>query len=425
MDEWIARKSRTNQEVIPIFTEPPPLALRPDILGEFGTVVHRAGLVGEEGLAKVILLAITSRLFDRPVNVIVKGPSAAGKSYTVDRVLQFVPANAYIDLTTMSELGLVYMEDEFSHKYVVLYEAFSISEESIGAYVVRSLLSEGRIRHQTTIKQKGVLIEKEGPTGLITTTTKVSLHVENETRMFSITVDDTREQTKRVLGQLARIAEGLVEEVDVSGWHDLQHWLVQGETRVVVPFASILADLVPKSAAGVRLRRDFSGVLCLIRAHALLHRATRERDDQGRLMASVADYATVREIVGHVVAEAMEATVSSNTRETVAAVAELGQTHPDGVSVTDLADRLGLDKSAASRRWQTARDKGWLVNLEDRKGHAARLKVGEPLPEEVSLLPDPGPPERRAHSLLHGTQHCNTPGGPCNRTTYCNTRLGL
>ena len=70
-------------------------------------------------------------------------------------------------------------------------------------------------------------------------------------------------------------------------------------------------------------------------------------------MASVADYATVREIVGHVVAEAMDATVSSNTRETVAAVAELGETHPDGVSVADLADRLGLDKSAASRRWQT------------------------------------------------------------------------
>ena len=72
-------------------------------------------------------------------------------------------------------------------------------------------------------------------------------------------------------------------------------------------------------------------------------------------MASVADYARVREIVGHVVAEAMEATVSSNTCETVAAVAELGQTHPEGVSVTDLADRLGLDKSAASRRWQTTR----------------------------------------------------------------------
>ena len=91
VDEWIARKSRTNQEEIPIFTEPPPLALRPDILGEFGTAVHRTGLVGEEGLAKVILLAITSRLFDRPVNVIVKGPSAAGKSYTVDRSFSSFP----------------------------------------------------------------------------------------------------------------------------------------------------------------------------------------------------------------------------------------------------------------------------------------------------------------------------------------------
>ena len=227
--------------------------------------------------------------------------------------------------------------------------------------------------------------------------------------MLSITVDDTREQTKRVLEQLARKAEGVVEEVDVSGWHDLQHWLAQGETRVVVPFASILADLVPNSAAAVRLRRDFAGVLSLIRAHALLHRASRERDDQGRIMATVADYATVREIVGHVVAEAMEATVSDKMRETVAAVAELEQKYPDGVPLKPLADRLGLEKSTASRRWQAAKDKGYLVNLEERDRQPARLKVGDALPEEVSLLPDPALLNGQRIASSHSTQQCNSP----------------
>ena len=35
------------------------------------------------------------------------------------------------------------------------------------------------------------MIEREGPTGLIVTTTALRLHPENETRMLSLTVTDT------------------------------------------------------------------------------------------------------------------------------------------------------------------------------------------------------------------------------------------
>jgi hypothetical protein len=53
-------------------------------------------------------------------------------------------------------------------------------------YLVRSLLSEGRVRYETVEKTpeglQARLIEREGPTGLIMTTTADSLHPENETR---------------------------------------------------------------------------------------------------------------------------------------------------------------------------------------------------------------------------------------------------
>jgi hypothetical protein len=52
----------------------------------------------------------------------------------------------------------------------------------------------------------------------------------------------------------------------------------------------------------VRLRRDFSVILSLIRAHALLHQATRERDGEGGVIASIEDYARVRELVADLVA---------------------------------------------------------------------------------------------------------------------------
>src|SRR5262245_50461741 len=55
----------------------------PDILDKFGTEVESAGLVGEAGNAKILYLALTSRLFERPVSIAIKGVSAVGKSFTV------------------------------------------------------------------------------------------------------------------------------------------------------------------------------------------------------------------------------------------------------------------------------------------------------------------------------------------------------
>ena len=46
-----------------------------------------------------------------------------------------------------------------------------------------------------------------------------------------------------------------------------------------------------------------------------------------------------------------------------------------------------MDRSSVSRRVNVAIDGGYLRNLEDRKGRAARLVVGDPLPDEVDILP--------------------------------------
>jgi hypothetical protein len=52
----------------------------PDILGRFGVDIESAGLVGETATAKLLYLAVTSRLFDRPASVAIKGVSSGGKA---------------------------------------------------------------------------------------------------------------------------------------------------------------------------------------------------------------------------------------------------------------------------------------------------------------------------------------------------------
>jgi hypothetical protein len=322
----------------------PELARRSRILDVFAAEIGAAGLAGEQRLVKLIYLVVTSRLLDRIVSIAVKGPSSAGKSFVVERVLGYFPPSAFYALSAMSEHAIVYDQEPLQHRILVIYEAAGMASD-LSTYMIRSLLSEGRVRYVTVEKAKGGelrprLIDREGPTGLIVTTTELKLHPENETRLLSLTVTDSAEQTRAVL--LAQAGEAA--ELEAEAWHDLQAWLADQPNRVVVPYASDLAAAIPPVA--VRLRRDFPAVLALVRAHAVLHQANRERDQLGRIVASLADYAEVRVLVADLVAEAAEQTVPDTIRETVSAVAGLvagGCETP----ITRVAERLGLEKSTA------------------------------------------------------------------------------
>jgi hypothetical protein len=386
---WSAVEAEANAtERIEAWEQCSALAVKLNILDEFATEVSKIGLVGERRAAKLIYLALTSRLLDKPVSVALKGPSSGGKSFVVESTLKFFPPEGFYSLTAMSDRALAYSSEPLRHRHLVVYEAAGMASE-FATYLIRSLLSEGRLRYETVEKTKGGLvprlIEREGPTGLIVTTTSLRLHPENETRMLSLTVTDTPDQTAAIFRALAHDSNRI--EVDLAPWQALQTWLATGSTRVVIPFADQLAELVPPLA--VRLRRDFKMVLTLIRAHALLHQASRLKDEAGRVVATIKDYAAVQDLIADVVAEGVDATVKPEIREIVETTGRLLREGRDEVRQADLKASLKLDKSAISRRVAGAIDGGFLKNLEDRKGRPARLVLGDPLPANHDVLPMP------------------------------------
>ncbi|MDY6950239.1 MAG: hypothetical protein SWE60_01895 [Thermodesulfobacteriota bacterium] len=366
------------------------LACQPNILDTFAECLPQCGLVGETCAAELVYLAVTSRLLNRMVSAALKGPSAAGKSYLVMRVLEFFPSHAHYALSSMSEKALAYSSEPLSHRFLVIYEAAGLSAD-FTSYLVRSLLSEGRIRYETVEKTKygmrSRLIEREGPTGLLVTTTEISLHPENETRLLSIPVTDSPQQTKEILIALADQSN---IDVDLRPWQALQTWLESAEHHVFIPYAKVLAETIPPVA--VRLRRDFGAVLTLIKAHAVLHQASRDKDGDGRILATFEDYDVVRQLVGDLVSEAAEAVVSPITRETVGAVGGLlfREEHEAGyVTVRQLRDRLSLERSTVYRRVRAAIDARYLKNLEENRNKPMRIALADPLPDDVQVLPLP------------------------------------
>jgi hypothetical protein len=370
------------------------LASKEDILSRFYVTLKASGVAGERKTAMILYLALTSRRVDRPVSIVVKGPSSGGKSFLVEKIAGYFPESSVYALTAMSEKVLAYSEEPIKHRFLILYEASGMNSD-FQTYLIRSLLSEGKLRYETLEKtDQGIearLIEREGPTGLIVTTTLNRLHAENETRMISVCVTDTQEQTAQVLEALA---DEEIEPPDPEEWVALQEWLEGAAQRATIPFSRELSKLIPPVA--VRLRRDFSAILNLIRAHALLHQYTREIDDRGRVIATVEeDYAVVRELVADLVAEGVDASVSETVKETVRAVEMLtasgddedDEDGPITVSARRVAEQLKLDKSATTRRLADALSKGYLRNLEDRRGRPGKYMVGDPLPADVVILP--------------------------------------
>ncbi len=353
------------------------------ILDLFYQNLLRCKFVGEEKAAKLVFLALCSRVLQAPVSVTIKGPSSAGKSYVVKKVVKFFPETAYYALTGMSDKLLIYSSQNFEHRFIIIYEAEGIQGD-FASYLIRTLISEQCIKYDTLQSTKNgyeeVHLEKKGPTGFILTTTKIRLHPENETRILSITVNDSREHTKEILRSMAK------EQPDIQyeAWHALQTWLEYSNLPVDIPFAADLAECM--NPADVRLRRDFAHILSFIQVHALLHQTHRETIE-GRIQATYKDYAVVRELVLDIVSEGIGLAVSETVRDTVNAVAALMRSPEDTVTIKMVAERLSLDESAAYRRVRAAMEKGYLKNLEPRRGCPAKLQTAEPLPEDAELLP--------------------------------------
>lgn len=358
-----------------------------DILSKFSEVVAAAGVVGETKSAKLLYLALTSRFFPRPISVVLKGPSSAGKSFTTERVLKFFPEDAYYSLTAMSDRALAYSDEPLEHRFIVIFEAAGLQSD-FATYLLRSLLSEGCVRYETVEKtSEGIrprVIERKGPTGCLLTTTAAMLHPENETRMLSVNVSDSRQQTRVILDRLAQETEFAI---DLEPWRALQTWLSGANHRVTIPYARELAALVPEIA--VRLRRDFHHVLTLIRAHAVLHQATRDTDEKGWITASLDDYTAAYDLVAAIIAEGVEATVRPEVRQTVEAVRTLLAKGGESVTVKEVAEHLHLDGSTVSRRVAVARSLGYLRNEETRRRMPAKLVVGDRMPVDIEVLPHP------------------------------------
>jgi hypothetical protein len=386
------RKREADQERDALGRSCDKIASIPTLLAEMEAVVHRLGVVGEGAAIRGGYLAATSRLLrKRAISLLRRGAAAGGKNFLLTAVLRLVPRDSIVVMSSGSPMSLVYYggEDEDALKHKVLYaqEAAILAEkngvENPLTIMLRLLISEGCIDHLLAIPQAGGTpltkkIKRNGPVAVIVTSARDNIESEMLTRLLTSDADESREQTKAVVKGILANDDSEEGEPDLSPWLDFQRLLeLEAPYEVTVPFGAALYAAYEKrlqafpNALQLRMRRDISGVISAIKTSAVLHKAQREKDAKGRIVATIDDYRHAYEAFDEGVSSLYGVKTRREVVAVVKAVEDIGGSLGESVKVTvaALRDNLGINsKSVAANRLMEATERGALELDEEKSG---------------------------------------------------------
>lgn len=253
---------------------------KPDVLARVVKDLEVMGYVGEEVNKKIGYLITISRKLETPLSGVIISRAGAGKSRLMEVLADMVPPEDLVSYTRITPQALYYAENRsLRHKLMISGE----DEGLLGSdYAIRELISSKKIKLCVPVKDsaagkmKTVEYEVEGPIALLFSTTQPGIHYENGTRCFTLSLDESPDQTQQVhrVQSRGRTLEGLTrasETRDLRRLHrNIQRLLKQ--VRVVNPYAPFLTFPVNR----LEYRREFEKYLSLIEAVAFLRQYHKE-----------------------------------------------------------------------------------------------------------------------------------------------------
>ena len=313
-------------------------------------------------------------------------------------------------MSSGSPLSLVYYgdgdENALKHKIVYVAEAAILAErngvESVLTIMLRLLISEGRIDHQVVVTAPNALattvhIRRNGPVVVLITSARNNIEEELLTRLMTSDADESQEQTENVIEAALTDEDGEDKETvraEIDQWVDYQRWIaLDAPYDVSIPYRpAILRALRAQRQAAkdrgekpkfkLRIRRDIHGFLTAIRTSAILHKAQREKDEKGRIIATLDDYQHAHEAFDPGLASLYKTASPVTTIAVVRAIEEMGATSTKSVkvTVTALMEKLGISgRGTANERLRDAEERGYIKLVEKQGGY------GRTTPREYTI----------------------------------------
>ena len=277
----------------------------PNLAAKVQEDIASLGVAGEHSLSLTIYVVGVSRNLPKPLNARIHGPTSSGKSFILESVSELFPPETIIHATQITPQALFHMPpDSLRNRFIIAGERSRKEDDETAEKnrALRELQASSKLSKLITSKGADgqlvtIHIELEGPISYVETTTNAKVFDEDANRCLTLFTDERPGQTERIVKTLAAKYRGGAKPNDRQQII-LRHFAVQRLLQsfpVVVPFAEQLAGLLDYER--VELRRGYPQIVSMVQAVTLLHQWQRERDDDGNLVATAADYELARKLL--------------------------------------------------------------------------------------------------------------------------------
>lgn len=269
------------------------------LLERFNQLLGESGIIGEENNRLLLFVIASSYMMPSPLHALVQGSSGSGKTHLLLKIANLMPQEDTITLTRVTENSFYnYGENDLKNKLLCMEDLDGMKDEAFLAF--RELQSRGMLTSSTSIKDetgniKGVVKTVRGPVATLSATTKGEIYEDNMSRCFLVAVDETAEQTQRIISYQNQLSAGLIdrqkqEQIKLFTQNCLR---LLRPYEVVNPFAGRLN--LPPEAHKIRRLNELYQVF--VRQITLLNQFQRQKDDKGRLVATKEDLQTACQIM--------------------------------------------------------------------------------------------------------------------------------
>ena len=204
-----------------------PFLEQPNLLQEINKLIEQSGIIGEENSRLLLFIIASSYKTKQPLHAIVQGSSGSGKTHLISKIADIVPQEDVLRFTRITESSLYnWGEYELVNKLLVIEDLDGLKEEAL--FAMRELISNQRLSSSVSIKDKKGNIkstkkEVKGIFSSLSATTKGDLYEDNMSRSFLLAVDESQDQTDRIINyQNKRIAGEINEQSQEKAKEQLQ-----------------------------------------------------------------------------------------------------------------------------------------------------------------------------------------------------------
>ncbi len=272
---------------------------RKHLLKNLNTEIGKAGIVGEENSRMLLFLIIISYLNKNPLHALVQGSSGSGKTHIISRIADLMPQEDVLRFTRITESSLYnWGEFDLFQKVVIIEDLDGLKEDAL--YALREFISNQVLRSSVTIKDKKGNNKSshkivKGQFSSLSATTKGETYEDNMSRSFLLAVDESKQQTKRIIEYQNRRNAG---EIDPNQSQKAIHFIQQVVRNlkyyeVINPYATKL-HLPEKVHKIRRLNEMYQAV---IKQVTFLNQYQRKLTKDNQLITEIEDIEQATEIL--------------------------------------------------------------------------------------------------------------------------------